>query len=189
MPPNTLTTERLLLRGWLEADRQPFHALNADPRVMEFYPATLTAEQTDAMIIRIQNHIERHAFGLYAVELRESGAFIGYVGLNTPSFDEHFMPAVEIGWRIAFDFWGRGLATEGARAVVQYAFQTLKLPGLVSFAVPANQRSRRVMDKLGMIHDPAGDFGHPELPVGHSLRRHVLYRLNASDLWSLISDH
>jgi RimJ/RimL family protein N-acetyltransferase len=179
--PGSLTTERLLLRPWREADREPFRALNADARVMEFYPTTLTPEESDAAMIRIQNHFDRLGFGLYAAELRESGTFIGYIGLNIPSFEAHFMPAVEIGWRIGFHFWGRGLATEGACAVVEFAFQVLKLPSLVSFTVPANHRSRRVMEKLGMVHDPHGDFDHPNLPAGHPLRHHVLYRLNAPD--------
>lgn len=177
--PDSITTDRLLLRRWRDSDRQSFQALNADPRVMEFFPAPLTSEETDAVIVRIQNHFGRHGFGLFAAELRASQTFIGWVGLNIPSFDAPFMPAVEIGWRLAFDFWGRGLATEGAHAVVEYAFHTLGLPSLVSFTVPANERSRRVMEKLGMAHDPSGDFDHPNIPVGHPLRRHVLYRLNA----------
>jgi RimJ/RimL family protein N-acetyltransferase len=177
--PDSITTDRLLLRLWRESDRKPFQALNADPRVMEFFPALLTPEETNAGITRVQNHFDRHGFGLYAAELRERETFIGYVGLFTPSFDAPFMPAVEIGWRLAFDFWGRGLATEGARAVIDHAFQTLGLRSLVSFTVPANVRSRRVMEKLGMVHDPSGDFEYPNIPVGHPLRRHVLYRLSA----------
>jgi len=177
--PDTLTTGRLLLRRWRESDREPFQALNADARVMEHFPATLTPEESDAGIVRIENHFDRHGFGLYAIELIEAKTFLGYVGLNIPSFDAPFMPAVEIGWRLAFDFWGRGLATEGARAVVHHAFHTLKLASLVSFTVPANQRSSRVMEKLGMAHDPASDFDHPKLPLGHPLRHHVFYRLEA----------
>lgn len=177
--PDSLTTDRLLLREWRETDRLPFQALNADPRVMEHFPALLTPEETDAGIARVQAHFDRNGFGLFAAELRESGEFIGFIGPSIPAFDAPFMPAVEIGWRLAFDFWGRGLATEGASAVVQYAFQTLKLPSLVSFTVPANQRSRHVMEKLGMVHDPSGDFDHPSIPPGHPMRRHVLYRLNA----------
>jgi RimJ/RimL family protein N-acetyltransferase len=146
---------------------------------MEFFPALLTPEETDAGIARVQNHFNRHGFGFYAAEFRENETFIGFVGLNIPSFDAPFMPAVEIGWRLAFDFWGRGLATEGARAVIDHAFKTLGLTSLVSFTVPANMRSRRVMEKLGMVHDSTGDFDHPNLPVGHPLQRHVLYRLSA----------
>jgi RimJ/RimL family protein N-acetyltransferase len=177
--PDQITTDRLLLRRWRESDRQPFQALNADPRVMEFFPALLTPEETNAGIARVQNHFDRHGFGLYAAELRESETFIGYVGLYTPSFDATFMPAVEIGWRLAFDFWGLGLATEGAHAVVDHAFQVLGIPSLVSFTVPANVRSRRVMEKLGMVHDPSSNFDHPNISMGHPLRRHVLYRLTA----------
>jgi RimJ/RimL family protein N-acetyltransferase len=180
--PDPIITDRLLLRRWRESDREPFRSLNADPRVMEFFPALLTPEETDAGIARVQNHFDRHGFGFYAVELRESETFIGFVGLNIPSFEAPFMPAVEIGWRLAFDFWGRGLATEGARTVINHAFKTLGLASLVSFTVPANVRSRRVMEKLGMIQDPSGDFDHPMIPQGHSLQRHVLYRLKASDL-------
>ncbi len=146
---------------------------------MEFFPSTLTAEETDLMIARIEEHFERHGFGLYAAELVETRTFIGFIGLNIPTFDVPFMPAVEIGWRLAFDSWGRGLASEGARAVVRCAFDTLRLPNLVAFTVPANLRSRRVMEKIGMVHDPSSDFDHPRLPEGHLLRRHVLYRLSA----------
>jgi ribosomal-protein-alanine N-acetyltransferase len=145
---------------------------------MEFYPALLTPEETDASIGRIERHFDRHGFGLYAAEVIETEAFIGYIGLNVPAFEAPFMPAVEIGWRLAFDYWGRGLATEGARAVVRHAFETLRLPGLVSFTAAANLRSRRVMENIGMVHDSGGDFDHPGLPEGHRLRRHVLYRIN-----------
>jgi ribosomal-protein-alanine N-acetyltransferase len=177
--PDSFTTARLRLRRWRAADREPFRAINADPRVMEFFPSTLTAEETDLMIARIEEHFERHGFGLYAAELVETRTFIGFIGLNIPTFDVPFMPAVEIGWRLAFDSWGRGLASEGARAVVRCAFDTLRLPNLVAFTVPANLRSRRVMEKIGMVHDPSSDFDHPRLPEGHLLRRHVLYRLSA----------
>ncbi|MGD0628730.1 MAG: GNAT family N-acetyltransferase [Terracidiphilus sp.] len=175
----TLTTDRLILRRWRASDRDPFRALNADPRVMEFFPALLTAEESDQAIPRIEDHFDRHGFSLYAAELIETQTFIGFVGISIPMFDAPFMPAVEIGWRLAYDYWGRGLTTEGARAVVRHAFLALRIPSLVSFTVPANLRSRRVMEKIGMVHDPAGDFDHPRLPQGHPLRRHVLYRLHA----------
>jgi RimJ/RimL family protein N-acetyltransferase len=173
----SLRTDRLLLRRWRTSDREPFQALNADPRVMEYFPAMLTPEETGEAIGRIENHFSCHGFGLFAAELIDEQKFIGYVGLWVPSFNASFMPAVEIGWRLAFDHWGRGLATEGARAVLDHAFETVGLESVVSFTVPANIRSRRVMEKLGMVHDPAADFDHPNLPVGHALRRHVLYRL------------
>ena len=176
--PHTLTTERLILRPWRPSDRLPFQAINADSRVMEFYPSTLTPAESDALITRIHLHFEQHNHGPYAVQLNETGTFIGYIGLYTPTFEAHFTPAIEIAWRLSADHWGRGLATEGARAVLHHAFHTLQLPSLVSFTVPANLRSRRVMEKLGMTHDPSEDFDHPNLPEGHPLRRHVLYRIS-----------
>jgi RimJ/RimL family protein N-acetyltransferase len=172
-----LKTERLLLRRWRDSDRLPFQQMNADPRVMEFFPTSLSLAESDALVDRAQAHFDRHGFGPFAVELLENQSFIGFVGLSIPNFDAPFMPAVEIGWRLAFDSSGRGLATEGARAVVRYAFEDLGLDSLVSFTVPENLRSRRVMEKLGMTHDPADDFDHPRLPESHRMRRHVLYRL------------
>jgi RimJ/RimL family protein N-acetyltransferase len=179
---DNLTTARLLLRRWRSSDRAPFQQINADPHVMEFYPSALTPQETDEGIARIEQHFQQHGFGLYAAELIETKSFIGYIGLNIPSFEAPFMPAVEIGWRLAFDHWGRGLATEGASAVVHHAFETLGLASVVSFTVPQNQRSRRVMEKVGMVQDPGADFDHPRLPEGHALRRHVLYRLHREDV-------
>jgi RimJ/RimL family protein N-acetyltransferase len=170
-------TERLLLRKWRDSDRQPFSALNADPRVMEFMPAPLSREESDRFADRIESHFRQYGFGLYAAELREDHAFIGYVGLAIPTFSAHFTPCVEIGWRLSADHWGRGLATEGARAVTRHAFENLGLHEVVSFTVPTNVRSRRVMEKLGMIRDAAEDFDHPNLAEGHVFRRHVLYRI------------
>ncbi|MGA9668816.1 MAG: GNAT family N-acetyltransferase [Terracidiphilus sp.] len=183
-----LTTPRLILRPWRESDRIPFQAINADPRVMEFYPSTLTPQESDDLIARIDQHFVQHGHGPYAAELPATGAFIGYIGLYTPTFEAPFMPAVEIAWRLAFDHWGKGLATEGARAVLDHAFETLGLPGVVSFTVPQNQRSRRVMEKLGMVHDPTDDFNHPRIQDGHPLRRHVLYRIQAPKLSQSNSD-
>ncbi len=173
----SLRTEHLILRGWRDSDRVPFQQMNADPRVMEFFPEPLTADASDALFDRIQAHIKRHGFGPFAAELIETGTFVGFIGLFVPQFDAHFMPAIEIGWRLASESWGKGLATEGARATLQLGFNTLGLEQIVSFTVPANLRSRRVMEKLGMTHDPRDDFDHPKLPEGHSLRRHVLYRI------------
>ena len=172
-----LQTERLLLRRWRDSDGLPFQQLNADPRVMEFFPALLSPAESDALVDRAQAHFDRHGFGPFAVELLENQFFIGFIGLSIPNFDAPFMPAVEIGWRLAFDCWGRGLATEGARAVIRYASEDLGLDSLVSFTVPENLRSRRVMEKLGMTHDPHDDFDHPRLPESHPMRRHVLYWL------------
>ena len=174
-----LITNRILLRRWQESDREPFRALNADARVMEFFPALLKPEESDQAITRVELHFERYGFGFYAAELIETGKFIGFIGLNIPSFDAPFMPAVEIGWRLAHAAWGRGLATEGAHAVVRHALETLEIAELVSFTTAANLRSRRVMEKIGMVRDEAADFEHPDLPAGHPLRPHVLYRTDA----------
>jgi RimJ/RimL family protein N-acetyltransferase len=150
--------------------------MNADPRVMEFFAAPLSPEETDALILRIQTHMAQHGFGFYSAELRATGEFIGMVGMAHVPFEAHFTPCVEIGWRIAPAYWNRGLATEGARECLRYAFEELALNKVVAFTVPANLPSRRVMEKLGMTRDPADDFEHPRLPEGHPLRRHVLYR-------------
>jgi RimJ/RimL family protein N-acetyltransferase len=173
-----LTTSRLILRRWREADRAPFQALNVDPRVMEFMPGLLPPGGSDALVDRAELHFERNGFGPFAAELLQNGAFLGFIGLSISRFDAHFMPAVEIGWRLAAEYWGHGLATEGAREVLRYAFEDLGLSGVVSFTSAANTRSRRVMEKLGMTHDPGDDFEHPGLPENHPLRHHVLYRLN-----------
>ncbi|HVP46803.1 MAG TPA: GNAT family N-acetyltransferase [Bryobacteraceae bacterium] len=170
-------TNRLILRQWQESDRAPFASLNADPRVMEFMAGPLSRKESDGLVDWIQSHFREHGFGLCAMELCEDHSFIGFVGLAVPSFQSAFTPCVEIGWRIAADYWGRGLATEGAQEMVRYAFEEAGLDELVSFTVPANMRSRRVMEKLGMTHNAGDDFDHPRLPEGHPLRRHVLYRL------------
>jgi RimJ/RimL family protein N-acetyltransferase len=175
--PDTLTTQRLLLRPWRDADRDPFRRMNADPPVMEFFPGVLASDESDALMDRIIKHFDERNFGLFAAELVDEKSFIGFIGLSIPTFTAHFTPAVEIGWRVASAYWGRGLATEGARALVEYAFSTLQIPGLVSMTVPGNMPSRRVMEHIGMTHEPSDDFDHPSLPIGHPLRRHVLYRL------------
>jgi len=145
---------------------------------MEFFPEPLTADASDALFDRTQAHFNRRGFGPFAVELIETNAFIGFIGLSVPAFDAHFMPAVEIGWRLAFEHWGKGLATEGARAALGFGFNDLGLEQVISFTVPANLRSRSVMEKIGMTHDPRDDFDHPGLPEGNPLRRHVLYRIS-----------
>ena len=177
----TLETERLLLRRWHAGDRRPFALINQDPVVMEYFPAVLLRAESDAVVDRIEAHFRRHGFGLWAAELRESEEFIGFIGLAVPRFEAAFTPCGEIGWRLARRHWGKGLATEGARAAMRYGFEHLRLPSLVSFTVPANERSRHVMEKLGMTHEAADDFDHPRLPAGHCLRRHVLYRLSRTE--------
>jgi RimJ/RimL family protein N-acetyltransferase len=174
-----LTTERLILRRWQESDRHPFASMNADPRVMEFLGSPLTAEESHRAIDRIEASFEQRGFGLCAVELRQDHSFLGFIGLSVPNFQAAFTPCVEIGWRLVFHAWGHGYATEGARAMASYAFGTLKLASIVSFTAEQNVRSRHVMEKLGMTFDPAESFDHPNLPEGHRLRRHVLYRLHS----------
>jgi RimJ/RimL family protein N-acetyltransferase len=151
--------------------------MNADPRVMEHFPAVYSRDESDAAAGRIAAHFAERGFGLWAVEIPGIAPFVGFIGLNVPSFEAHFTPCVEIGWRLAADFWGCGYATEGARAALQYGFGELKLDEIVSMTVPANQRSWHVMEKLGMTRDPGDDFDHPRVPAGHPLQRHVLYRI------------
>lgn len=147
---------------------------------MEFFPKALNRAESDVMAVRIREHFDRHGFGLWAIEVAGAADFVGLVGLSIPRFEAHFTPCVEIGWRLAFDYWGQGYATEAARAALEFGFDQLQLDEIVSFTVPANERSRRVMERLGMTHDPAEDFDHPNLPVGDPLRRHVLYRISRS---------
>jgi ribosomal-protein-alanine N-acetyltransferase len=170
-----LRTERLLLRRWRDSDREPFAALNADPEVMRHFPSTLTAAQSDELIDIIERRFA-HGYGLWAVEVPGTAPFIGFVGLNRAPFEAHFTPAVEVGWRLAAQHWGRGYATEAARAAMTFGFDTVGLDEIVSFTVPANAPSRAVMERLGMTRDERDDFDHPNLDEGHPLRRHVLYR-------------
>lgn len=172
----TLRTPRLLLRPWRDTDLAPFAALNADPEVRRWFAGTLTREDSDAQAARHQKHITTHGFGFWAVEAPGTAAFIGLVGLQHVTFAAPFAPAVEIGWRLARAYWGMGYATEAARAALAHAFGPLGLSEVVSFAVPGNLASRRVMERIGMTHDPDGDFDHPALPEGHPFRRHALYR-------------
>ena len=182
-----LSTSRLLLRQWRESDLEPFASLNADPQVMEFMPARLSRVESDVLARGAEAEIARQGFGFWAAELRESGEFIGFVGLRAVTFEAHFTPCVEIGWRLARASWGRGLATEAARGCLRFAFDTLAFPEVVSFTVPANRRSRAVMERLGMRRAPSDDFEHPRLPEGHPLRPHVLYRLGRAS-WEAAHD-
>lgn len=171
-------TERLWLRQWRESDREPFARMNADPAVMEFFPALLSRAESDAGIDRQIAHIEQHGWGFWAVETRADKQFIGFVGIKNVAEDMPFAPAVEIGWRLAKSVWGRGYATEAARACLQVGFEQLELREIVSFTVPGNFRSRAVMEKLGM--QQGENFLHPSLPPAHPMQEHVLYRLAGS---------
>lgn len=176
-PVAEVRTERLLLRQWRPADREPFARLNGDPETMRYFPAPLDRAQSDALADRCAAAIAQQGWGWWAVEVVGGPEFIGFVGLNAPTFDAHFTPCVEVGWRLLRESWGNGYATEAARAAVAYGFGQLGLDEIVSFTTVANGRSRRVMERLGMTHDPADDFDHPALESG-PLRRHVLYRLS-----------
>ncbi|MEV0291742.1 GNAT family N-acetyltransferase [Kribbella sp. NPDC050820] len=173
-----LTTDRLLMRQWRESDREPFAALNADPAVMEHFPSLQSREVSDALIDRNTTAIDERGWGLWAIEVRDTGRFIGFTGLSVPSFEAHFMPAVEIGWRLAKEAWGNGYATEAARAALAHGFGPAGLDAIVSFTATTNVPSQRVMQRIGMIHDEPGDFDHPRLEAGHRLQRHVFYRID-----------
>jgi len=179
--PIDLTTRRLRLRAWRDEDLEPFAAMNADARVMEFFPRLLNRGESDGFARRAGAELKERGFGLWAVEAPGEAPFIGYVGLLDPYFRAHFTPAIEIGWRLAFDHWGQGYATEAASAVLGLAFGRFALTEIVSYTSHHNRRSRRVMERLGMRHSQSDDFDHPGLPAGHPLQRHVLYRLNATD--------
>jgi RimJ/RimL family protein N-acetyltransferase len=173
-----LTTERLVLRRWRDADLDAYAALNADPEVMEHFPSTLTREESRRSIEIIEARFGDLGYGLWAAEVPEVASCIGFIGLNPATFDAPFTPAVEVGWRLARRHWGNGYATEGARAALAFGFDTLGLDEIVSFTTPGNRRSWRVMEKIGMTRDPADDFDHPVIADGHPLRRHVLYRIS-----------
>jgi ribosomal-protein-alanine N-acetyltransferase len=176
-----LRTDRLLLRLWQPRDRAPFAALNADEEVMRHFPAPLSRAESDALVDHIVAGFERRGSGLWALEERATGRFLGFTGLAPVTFQAPFAPATEVGWRLRRDAWGRGLASEAARAALAFAFagDGLALEEVVSFSARGNERSRAVMRRIGMSHDPAEDFGHPALAAGHRLRRHVLYRVQA----------
>ncbi len=170
-------TERLRLRQWCAADRDPFAALNADPNVMEFFPAPLDRASSDVIADRCQLLIAERGWGFWAVETKQTQEFIGFVGLHTPVAELPFSPCVEIGWRLAFAHWGKGFATEAARGALRVGFELLRLPEIVSFTSVHNRRSRAVMERLGM-QEAAEKFEHPSVPVGSVLRQHCLYRLS-----------
>jgi RimJ/RimL family protein N-acetyltransferase len=181
-PGSKRMTQRLVLRRWREDDRAPFAQLNADPQVMKHFPAHLSQAESDALIDRIEQKFTDQGFGFFALEHRDTGDFLGFVGLSVPRFEADFMPAIEIGWRLARRFWGQGYASEAAREVLRFGFEDVELGGLaldqvVSFTATGNSRSIALMQRLGMTHDPAENFDHPSLPPGHRLERHVLYRL------------
>ena len=181
----TLFSDRLCLRQWRDEDREAFAAMNSDARVMKFFRSRLSRAESDAMVDGIQKHFSEHGFGLWAIEVPRVARFIGFAGLAVPRFSAHFTPCVEVGWRLAFEHWGHGYATEAARLALGYGFGTVALPEIVSFTSATNHRSRAVMERLGMRRDPADDFDYPPMPKGHPLRRHVLYRLGSGSYFGM----
>ena len=177
-----LETKRLILRDWEKKDITPFVDMNQDPEVMKFFPNLLSRDESINLIHRTQKQLNGHGFCLFAVELKESGEFIGFVGLSIPSFQAHFTPCVEIGWRIAKKYWNRGFATEAAKAVLNQAFERYNLNEVVSFTAKINKASIRIMEKIGLQHDPKDDFNHPNLAINHPLSEHVLFRLSRDQL-------
>ena len=176
-----LTTSRLVLGPWDDEATDGLFRLSNDPEVMRHFPALATRSQVESLVRRHQENLEAGRPGLYAVRLRETPTFVGFVGLATPAFDAPFMPCVEIGWRLAREAWGKGYATEAARACLAHGFDTLGLPEIVSFTAVVNTPSIAVMRRLGMHRDPGEDFDHPSVAEGHPVRRHVLYRLGAEE--------
>jgi RimJ/RimL family protein N-acetyltransferase len=175
--PAAIRTDRLVLRRWRPSDREPFARMNADPEVMRHMLRPLTREESDAFVDRIERHFDERGYGLWAVGVPDKAPFIGYVGLLRHDFEADFTPAVEVGWRLDRPFWGKGYATEAARAAIKDGFERIGLDEIVSFTVPANVRSVKVMERVGMTRDLNGDFEHPNVPLGSPLRHHVLYRI------------
>jgi RimJ/RimL family protein N-acetyltransferase len=172
-----LESARLRLRPWRDTDLPEFAAMSADPQVMRYFPAPLSRLESAALIGRIRGHFAEYGYGLWALERKDTGAFIGFTGLSYVNFAAPFTPAVEIGWRLAPEHWGLGYASEAAWAALRCAFDRLALDQVVSFTSQLNLPSQKVMQAIGMQHDPDGDFEHPRLPEGHPLRSHVLYRI------------
>lgn len=174
-----LHTERLLLRAFLEADRAPFAAVNADPEVAATLSRVMTRDDSDAFADAIERHWREDGFGLWAIERLSDGAFIGFAGLSVPSWSP--FEGVEIGWRLARDAWGHGYATEAARAVLAWTFETLGLEELISMTAVVNVRSQAVMERIGLVRDPTSDFAHPRLPADHPVSASITYRLRRDE--------
>ena len=173
-----ISTPRLILRAWTDQDLDAFAEIQADPIVMQHFTMTMSRDETSQMLKRICEHFDKHGFGWWAAALKDTGRFIGYIGLSIPQYEMKFTPCVEVAWKLASDTWNQGLATEGASAALDYAFEVLKLKEVVSYTTLENHSSRRVMQKIGMIADPEYDFDHPKIPAGHRLCRHVFYRIS-----------
>jgi RimJ/RimL family protein N-acetyltransferase len=176
----TVATDRLLLRQWCDGDYEPFARLTSDPVVMEYFPKRLSRQESDELATRIRTRIEENGWGLWAVEVTGVVPFIGFVGLNRPDERIPIMPCVEIGWRLAREFWGKGYASEAAQAALAVGFEQLGLDEIVSFTATTNVRSQRVMQRIGMRHE-GETFDHPLVPAATPLRKHVIYRLTRAE--------
>jgi [ribosomal protein S5]-alanine N-acetyltransferase len=181
IPNRIISTERLGMRHWLESDIFPLAEMNSDKQVMQFFPKTLSFDESVEMLNRINNHFDRNGFGLYAVELKSSNEFIGFTGFSIPSFNSHFTPCIEIGWRYKKEVWGNGYATEAARACLQYGFDTLKFDKILSFTAVVNKPSEKLMKRIAMQFK--GRFEHPNIEKDHPLCEHVLYQSTKEDIW------
>lgn len=179
-----IRTKRLILRQWKPKDYPLFAKMNADPLVREFFPTLLTTDESNEQACLFQKRIEENGWGFFAVEAPGIADFIGFIGIQPIPFTAPFTPSVEIGWRIAHEFWGRGFAPEGASAVLEYGFRNLHLPEIVSLTPLQNLRSMKVMEKIGMTRNPEEDFDHPRVADGHPLKRHVLYRITNNE-WEI----
>lgn len=176
-----IKTKRLILRPWQDADLEPFARINADPRVMEFFPSVKTFKESASEYEAILEHFKKHGYGWWAVSEINNPNFIGFIGLRYLDFSAAFTPAIEVAWRLAYEYWGRGYATEGAKASLQYGFEILNFSEIISFTSTINFRSQAVMERIGMHHNPKDDFDNPKLSQEHRLCRHVLYRISKTD--------
>ncbi|WP_169569104.1 GNAT family N-acetyltransferase [Sneathiella limimaris] len=173
-------TERLILRQWQDCDFEPFAQMSADPKVMQYFPSCLSRQESDQLAAKIKERIEENGFGFWAIEVKKTGQFAGFTGLNVPGYELPFEPTFEIGWRLALEFWGQSIAYEAAKASLAFAFQNLNKEEIVSFTAAQNQPSRNLMERLGFTHNEE-TFAHPMLPADHALSQHVLYRLQKKD--------
>lgn len=172
-----IATERLILRQWKESDLLPFFKINSDPKVMEFFPALLSRKESDEFVSEIQRRIDKNGWGLWAVEENKSKQFIGFVGLNQPKIELFFSPCIEVGWRLAKEYWGKGYATEAGKKALEYAFSVLSANEVVSFTAAINKRSEAVMRRLGMANSHS-NFNHPAVPSQSQLYEHILYNIS-----------
>lgn len=179
MSAPTIETPRLILRPWRDEDLEPWFAMNSDPRVMEFFVQPYTRDEAERTMALMRRYLERDGYGWWVLERKDDALFAGVIALQDVPFTAPFTPATEVGWRLTHACWGSGYATEGARGALDFAFNERKLHEVVAMTAVVNVRSQRVMQRLGMTHDPRDDFDHPRIEPGHPLNRHVLYRVRA----------